>query len=119
MGGGKGKGKGKKGPAPDDEENCDGVADSESSFTPHLTIGKCEGDWYDRIKNESNLPLKRPAEGVGATIAGKDGEVWGVVVADEDKVWKLESGRIAKKETVGDKWNFASPKAEGVRFQIT
>jgi len=44
--------------------------------------------------------------GVGASIVGTDGSVWGRVVADEYDVWRLHTGRIAKKETEGDRWNW-------------
>ncbi|CAJ1388333.1 unnamed protein product [Effrenium voratum] len=45
--------------------------------------------------------------GVGSAIFGLDGTKWGSVVADEGRAWKLDSGRIAKKETEGDKWTWA------------
>eukprot|EP00930_Biecheleria_cincta_P001746 TRINITY_DN102849_c0_g1_i1.p1 TRINITY_DN102849_c0_g1~~TRINITY_DN102849_c0_g1_i1.p1 ORF type:complete len:2224 (+),score=519.81 TRINITY_DN102849_c0_g1_i1:62-6733(+) len=44
---------------------------------------------------------------IGNNILGSDGSVWGKVVADEGSCWKLDSGRIAKKVTEGDKWKWA------------
>jgi len=46
--------------------------------------------------------------GIGASIAGVDGSIWGRVVADEYDCWRLHSGRIAKKETEGYRWNWAA-----------
>jgi hypothetical protein len=46
--------------------------------------------------------------GVGATIRGINGEIWGRVVADEGHCWRLDSGRIAKKETEGWRWTWHS-----------
>jgi hypothetical protein len=46
--------------------------------------------------------------GVGATIRGINGEIWGRVVADEGHCWRLDSGRIAKKETEGWRWSWHS-----------
>merc|ERR1712125_103367 len=45
--------------------------------------------------------------GVGASIRGYGGDIWGRVVADEGHCWRLHTGRIAKKETEGWKWNWA------------
>jgi len=42
--------------------------------------------------------------GLGATIQGMSGEIWGRVVADEFHCWRLHTGRIAKKETESIKW---------------
>lgn len=47
-----------------------------------------------------------PSEGVGAYIRGMNGELWGLVVGETDRVWELDSGRIAKKETEGWKWQW-------------
>jgi len=46
-------------------------------------------------------------KGIGALIVGADGSIWGTVVADEGHVWKLDSGRVAKKATEGSKWRWA------------
>jgi hypothetical protein len=48
-----------------------------------------------------------PSSGVGAEIRGTNGEMWGRVIADDGLVWRLESGRIAKKATEGVKWTWA------------
>merc|ERR1719203_2434352 len=51
--------------------------------------------------------------GVGAFIVGANGDSWGRVVADEFVSWRLHTGRIAKKETEGWKWNwYSSPFPE-------
>lgn len=50
------------------------------------------------------------SSGVGATIQGTGGEVWGTVVADEGHCWRLSNGRIAKKNTEGDRWTWAAAK---------
>merc|ERR1711988_1051422 len=44
--------------------------------------------------------------GVGANIAGIDGSSWGRVVGEDDTCWRLSSGRIAKKDTEGQRWNW-------------
>jgi hypothetical protein len=44
--------------------------------------------------------------GVGACIVGADGAVWGRVVAEDYDCWRLHTGRIAKKCTEGDRWNW-------------
>merc|ERR1712072_842291 len=46
--------------------------------------------------------------GVGASIEGLDGEMWGRVVGDMGYCWRLHTGRIAKKETEGYKWTWAA-----------
>lgn len=46
--------------------------------------------------------------GMGATIEGLSGEIWGRVIADEYYCWRLHTGRVAKKETEGWKWNWAA-----------
>merc|ERR1712232_1252344 len=50
----------------------------------------------------------RASHGVGASIVGVDGRVWGRAVAEEYGCWRLHSGRIAKKETEGYKWNWCA-----------
>jgi len=45
--------------------------------------------------------------GVGASIRGVDGDSWGHVVADDYNCWRLQSGRVAKKENEGYRWNWA------------
>ena len=42
-------------------------------------------------QKSANMPPK------GSEIEGlKDGQLWGEIVADEGKIWKLNNGRIAK-----------------------
>lgn len=55
----------------------------------------------------------KKTSGVGASIVGLDGyvcdrgtAVWGIVVADEGYCWRLHTGRIAKKDTEGVRWNW-------------
>merc|ERR1712196_401006 len=47
------------------------------------------------------------ATGVGATIQSVYGDVWGRVVSDDGKAWRLHTGRIARKDTEGYKWIWA------------
>jgi len=80
----------------------------------HLKDGTAMHDVVNvRALDEDELdsmisPCKACAQthGVGASIAGLDGSVWGRVVADEYEVWRLHTGRIAKKETEGQRWNW-------------
>lgn len=46
--------------------------------------------------------------GVGGHIRGKDGDLWGLVVADGGRTWTLASGRSAKKENQGKVWNWCT-----------
>lgn len=46
--------------------------------------------------------------GVGASIQGLDGDMWGRVVCDEGHCWRLHTGRVAKKETEDYKWTWAA-----------
>jgi hypothetical protein len=48
----------------------------------------------------------RTKRGIGATIRGVGGDIWGRVVREEPDVWCLESGRIAKKMTEGIRWEW-------------
>jgi hypothetical protein len=41
-----------------------------------------------------------------------DGTSWGEVIADEGNVWRLASGRIAKKRTEGSKWRWCMPRCD-------
>merc|ERR1719343_302459 len=50
--------------------------------------------------------------GLGASIQGMLGDIWGRVVGDEGTCWRLHTGRIAKKETEGYKWTWASGVTE-------
>lgn len=72
---------------------------------------KKEGGEFREVAALQLVDTQAPATGVGATICGIDGEVWGMVVADGGKIWKLESGRMAKKETEGARWKWASEAA--------
>ena len=61
---------------------------------------------------------------IGKEIVSLAGESWGKIVAEEPKVWKLESGRIAKKKTEYKKWHvsdnyviaFTGPKGIGKSY---
>merc|ERR1711939_986454 len=44
-------------------------------------------------------------------IVGLDGSLWGQVVAEEDDCWRLSSGRIAKKNNEGLRWNWRTEEA--------
>jgi len=48
------------------------------------------------------------SSGVGANIQGTSGEHWGLVVSDDGYCWRLSNGRIARKDTEGDRWVWAS-----------
>lgn len=39
---------------------------------------------------------------------GLDGSKWGRAIAEEDDCWRLHTGRIAKKQTEGSKWNWSA-----------
>jgi len=45
--------------------------------------------------------------GVGASIVGIDGYVWGRVVGNEPECWRLHTGRIAEKVAEGTQWNWS------------
>jgi len=64
----------------------------------------------DEIMDEMIEPCRacKSQWGVGASIQGLDGGVWGRVVGDMGHCWRLHTGRIAKKETEGYKWNWAA-----------
>mmetsp|Transcript_75751 Transcript_75751/g.118393 ORF Transcript_75751/g.118393 Transcript_75751/m.118393 type:complete len:769 (+) Transcript_75751:3-2309(+) len=47
------------------------------------------------------------SSGVGATVQGVNGDKWGRVVGDEGHCWRLHTGRIARKDTEGLRWNWA------------
>ncbi|CAK0885834.1 unnamed protein product [Prorocentrum cordatum] len=59
-------------------------------------------------KAEPEAP--KPVIGIGATVVGLKGEVWGKVERDGGTAWFLESGRMVKKETVGKRWKWQVPK---------
>lgn len=69
-----------------------------------------EADSKLKAVTGSSKSGRRPSKGsfgIGSVIFGVDGSRWGTVVADEGTVWKLDSGRIAKKPTEGVKWTWA------------
>eukprot|EP00927_Polykrikos_kofoidii_P006837 TRINITY_DN12773_c0_g1_i2.p1 TRINITY_DN12773_c0_g1~~TRINITY_DN12773_c0_g1_i2.p1 ORF type:complete len:574 (-),score=80.93 TRINITY_DN12773_c0_g1_i2:190-1911(-) len=73
----------------------------------YFQVGSDDGDGGDARRNGGSVgsqPTK--ARNVGRFIRGIDGDLWGRVVADAGRTWKLESGRSAKKGTQGMKWNW-------------
>jgi len=52
------------------------------------------------------------SHGIGASIAGSLGDLWGRVVAEEHDCWRLHTGRMAKKDTEGLKWKWVTEKEE-------
>jgi hypothetical protein len=56
------------------------------------------GEMVDRCQACSD------ANGIGASIQGVDGEMWGRVVGEEWNCWRLHTGRIARKDTEGYRW---------------
>jgi len=82
----------------------------------HLKDGRCMHDVVNsRALDEDELEqmiqpcaAAKAKYGVGASIAGVDGSVWGRVVAEEGDCWRLHTGRIAKKETEGYKWDWCA-----------
>jgi len=55
---------------------------------------------------EPCAPAPRTTRGVGASIQGVDGSLWGRVIVEDYDAWRLHTGRIAKKSTEGSKWNW-------------
>jgi len=78
----------------------------------HLKGDRCMHDVVNvRALDEEELdqmiePCKasKVTSGIGASIQGLDGSVWGRVVADEGSSWRLHTGRIAKKDTEDHRW---------------
>ena len=66
-----------------------------------------EGTKWNWAGPASAPVAKEALAGIGGTIRGIDGEIWGEVEKDGGKVWKLIGGRIAKKETEGTKWEWS------------
>jgi hypothetical protein len=64
----------------------------------------------DQEEHEGNAAgLAVQASGIGAEIvSSSNGTSWGQVTGDEGNVWRLASGRIAKKTTEGTKWRWSS-----------
>lgn len=46
------------------------------------------------------------ARGIGASIRGIGGDLWGRGLGHEGNCWRLHTGRIAKTETEGYRWNW-------------
>merc|ERR1712232_816029 len=82
----------------------------------HLKTGTCMHDVVNvRALDEDELSqmiepcaAATKASGVGASISGLDGSVWGRVVNEEYNCWRLHTGRIAKKDTEGYSWNWCA-----------
>jgi len=82
----------------------------------HLKDGRCMHDVVNsRALDEDELEqmiepcaAAKAKYGVGASIVGVDGSVWGRVVAEEYDCWRLHTGRIAKKVTEGYKWDWCA-----------
>merc|ERR1712093_748143 len=81
--------------------------------------GKCHmyglGVYLADLAQKSHRYVREPEQRVVAGdseengrwyIEGVNGELWGEAVEDEGHCWRLDSGRIAKKETEGTKWNW-------------
>lgn len=84
-------------------------------WTGHLKDGQGMHDVVNvRSLDEEELdnmiepcaPAPRTTQGVGASIQGVDGSLWGRVIAEDYDSWRLHTGRIAKKATEGWKWNW-------------
>jgi len=74
---------------------------------------------YVREPERREVMATAAASGVGASICGANGDLWGRVVADEPTCWRLDSGRIAKKETEGVRWQWeATAAGSGVGASI-
>merc|ERR1712166_1032168 len=82
----------------------------------HLTNGQIMHDVYDvRALTEEDVdemiepckPCRGPSSGIGATIVGADGQRWGRVIGDEFACWRLHTGRMAKKQTEGERWSWS------------
>jgi len=64
-------------------------------------------DAEKKLPGKSGRKSSKGSTGVGNVIFGIDGSKWGTVVGDEGRAWKLDNGRIAKKETEGERWTWA------------
>lgn len=70
-------------------------------------VRSLSADEADKMIEPCCMPEAAIAKrGIGALIQGTDGESWGRVVSDTPDVWRLASGRIAKKKTEGIRWNW-------------
>jgi len=80
----------------------------------HLKSGTCMHDVVNvRSLDEEELDnmiepcsAGRASHGVGASISGICGTIWGRVVAEERTCWRLHTGRIAKKDSEGVAWDW-------------
>jgi len=80
----------------------------------HLKCGSAMHDVVNvRALDEEDLdgmiePCKAcvASRGLGASIQGTAGDVWGRVVGEEGSCWRLHTGRIARKENEGWKWSW-------------
>lgn len=52
---------------------------------------------------------------VGCKIIGMDGRDWGQVVSGEPNCWRFSDGRMARKDTEGRKWRWASQVPQSMR----
>ena len=55
----------------------------------------------------SLMNASKEVQGIGGVIESMSGERWGVVVDQNKDRWVLDSGRTAKKATLGEKWRWA------------
>merc|ERR1712048_1531253 len=86
----------------------------------HLKDGQCMHDVVnvraldEELLDEYIEPTKatKVSHGIGASIMGSLGDLWGRVVAEEHDCWRLHTGRMAKKDTEGLKWNWVTEKEE-------
>lgn len=64
----------------------------------------------DDIMSEMIEPCRacKASQGVGASIQGLDGDLWGRVVGDLGDCWRLHTGRIARKGTEGYRWTWCT-----------
>jgi hypothetical protein len=100
-------------------------ADEEGGSAPASM--RISGDYHPNSKNtdarlvrpnarnwSSTSTQRRQNPTTGNEIVSLDGSVsWGKVTGDSGGVWKLESGRTAKKSTEGQKWRWKGAAAVG------
>jgi len=73
-----------------------------------VNVRALDEEELDSLIEPCNAGDSGATRGVGASISGVDGETWGRVIAEESDVWRLHSGRIAKKSSEGWKWNWCA-----------
>lgn len=85
----------------------------------HLKGGQCMHDVHDvrslTVDDMDEMievcqPCRAAESGIGVNIVGSDGSSWGRAVAQERDCWRLSTGRIAKKDTEGTRWNWCPDK---------